>query len=240
MALNKIDNKIREKLVSREIKPSAQAWDRLDAMLSIVEKEEPKKTFGIYKYIGIAASLVLFVTLGFWMYKNNSDVIIENTIIKQEKTAHSKQDTLRIYPNNVENQLLINEEIIVENEVVERNNKLLKENILNNETIVIVENTLENTNSKSDENQRDATIEEGVTVHKYMTAEKLLASIENREAEKNEIKEKVTKATIKVNTNSLLTDIESELDLEFRESKIDKVTKKFHQIKSALANRNHE
>jgi hypothetical protein len=40
MELNKLENQIKEKLNSREIQPSAQAWDRLDAMLSVAEEKK--------------------------------------------------------------------------------------------------------------------------------------------------------------------------------------------------------
>lgn len=46
MEPNKIDNQIREKLNAREIQPSAQAWDRLDAMLTVSEEKKPKKGYG--------------------------------------------------------------------------------------------------------------------------------------------------------------------------------------------------
>jgi hypothetical protein len=43
MEPNKIDNQIRQKLNGREIQPSAQAWDRLEAMLVVSEVKKPKK-----------------------------------------------------------------------------------------------------------------------------------------------------------------------------------------------------
>ena len=46
MEPNKIDNQIREKLNAREIQPSAQAWDRLDAMLAVSEEKKSKKGYG--------------------------------------------------------------------------------------------------------------------------------------------------------------------------------------------------
>ncbi|WP_130735357.1 hypothetical protein [Flavobacterium sp. J27] len=247
MEPNKLDTKIREQLGSREIKPTDQAWDRLDAMLSLAEKKEPKKVFSLYKYIGIAASVLLFIALGFWLYQNDATTLveknIENAFINQENTANLTQDTLKTDSSHIENQLLINDEIMVRNDVAKMNTKKLKENTWDNKTTAIAENSLISahvTLDGKDSNVSIVPIVEEITEHKYMTAEKLLASIENRDAEKNAIKDKVSKTTIKVNTNSLLTVVESELDLEFRESKIDKVTKRFQLIKSALANRNYE
>ena len=62
MEPNKIDNQIREKLNAREIQPSAQAWDRLDAMLTVSEEKKPKKGYG---WFFVAASTILFFGFGF-------------------------------------------------------------------------------------------------------------------------------------------------------------------------------
>jgi hypothetical protein len=43
MAQNKLENQIKEKLNSREIQPSAQAWDRLDAMLTVAEEKKTQR-----------------------------------------------------------------------------------------------------------------------------------------------------------------------------------------------------
>ena len=43
MEPNKLENKMREKLNKRTIQPSANAWDRLDAMLSVTEQKTEKK-----------------------------------------------------------------------------------------------------------------------------------------------------------------------------------------------------
>ena len=73
MEPNKIDNQIREKLNAREIQPSAQAWDRLDAMLTISEEKKPKKGYG---WFFVAASTILFFGLGFFLF--NSKIVSSN------------------------------------------------------------------------------------------------------------------------------------------------------------------
>ena len=65
MEPNKIDNQIREKLNAREIQPSAQAWDRLDAMLAVSEEKKPKKGYG---WFFVAASTILIFGLGFFLF----------------------------------------------------------------------------------------------------------------------------------------------------------------------------
>ena len=55
MALNKLEKEFKSQLDQREIKPSAAAWDRLDAMLTVGEEKTVKP---IYNWIYIAASII--------------------------------------------------------------------------------------------------------------------------------------------------------------------------------------
>jgi hypothetical protein len=48
------------------------------------------------------------------------------------------------------------------------------------------------------------------------------------------------KAEVKVDAKSLLSQVDGELDLTFREKIINKVNKNYHEVKVALANRNKE
>ena len=76
MEPNKIDNQIREKLNAREIQPSAQAWDRLDAMLTVSEEKKPKKGYGLFF---VAASTRLCFGLGFFLFNSNETTEINNS-----------------------------------------------------------------------------------------------------------------------------------------------------------------
>ena len=76
MEPNKIDNQIREKLNAREIQPSAQAWDRLDAMLTVSEEKKSKKGYG---WFFVAASTILFFGLGFFLFNSNEKTEINNS-----------------------------------------------------------------------------------------------------------------------------------------------------------------
>ena len=48
------------------------------------------------------------------------------------------------------------------------------------------------------------------------------------------------KTKMKVDANSLLTSVEKELDVNYRETTLEKLNRKFQDAKSALANRNYE
>lgn len=236
MEPNKIDTKIKEKLVSREIKPSAQAWDRLDAMLSVTENKKKKS----YSWLYIAASFILFATIGFWFYNQgnaNGSNTNENTVVI---TKESKEQIDTLKSNNNQNQDNFSPKPV---EVIVKNDKrqdVKKESILNSHE---VRNQIQNeikTNEIAENNSQQAEVIE--VKNKYITGEMILASVENRKVENkenlnlnNEVKTKV-----RVNTSSLLSSVETELDENYKETAIDKLTRNFKQVKSALANRNYE
>ena len=89
MEPNNLENQFAEKLNVREIKPSPMAWDRLDAMLTVVEK--PKRNFN---WLYIAASFlgfILIATVFFNQIANvidveKKEVVLENPSFKNQKS----------------------------------------------------------------------------------------------------------------------------------------------------------
>lgn len=79
--MNNFEKSIQEKMQGREIQPSASAWERLSSQL---DAQEQKKKRGWFFYIGYAASILLLVSLFFFMNKEgeNETAIPENTIVK--------------------------------------------------------------------------------------------------------------------------------------------------------------
>ncbi|NJM80619.1 MAG: hypothetical protein HC854_15200 [Flavobacterium sp.] len=68
-------------------------------MLSVVEQKKEKKVFWSFQNIGIAASFLLFCTLGFWLYnQNNTDEIIinGNNVVTKENNIENRKDTLKV------------------------------------------------------------------------------------------------------------------------------------------------
>lgn len=228
MEPNRIDNQIREKLNAREIQPSAQAWDRLDAMLAVSEEKKSKKGYG---WFFVAASTILFFGLGFFLFNSNETTEINNstpivTTINKEIDTVETNKINRISIENVKPVLVQNEENISKKEKrniksVEINKKMKEENVL----------------------------EEKITPHshhpspityKYVSPENLLVEVQTGEKVITSENKFISKPKMKIDPNSLLTTVEKELDETHKETTLEKLSRKFQDAKSALANRNYE
>ena len=131
MALNKIDNQIKDKLNAREIQPSAPAWDRLDAMLTVAEAKQPKRN---YIWLYIAAAFLLFSGLGFFLLNSYETVAIENlTPVVTNEVTNKK-----IEENQLPTEIKFN---TIEETVLVENNKLKNEGVkINDENQVDLKN----------------------------------------------------------------------------------------------------
>lgn len=228
MAQHKIDNQIREKLNAREIQPSAQAWDRLDAMLTVSEEKKSKKGYG---WFFVAASMILFIGLGFFLFNSNETIEVNNSIpvVTTIKEEINSTETNTINEISIEKQ----QPVLVQNKVIysKKQSKFIKSvetNELIKEENIIQENPTPNTHHPSPK------------LYKYVTPEDLLAEVQTGEKVIASDKKTSPKTKMKVDANSLLTNVEKELDENHRETTLDKLNRKFKDAKSALANRNYE
>ena len=133
-----LDKNIKNKLNTREIQPSANSWDRLDAMLSLEEKPK-KKAFPFYY---VAASVLFALGLTFWFTNQSTEVIIPQNkgIVITDDNTSSQSDT-------IENS---KQEIIVKGEMntvvlVQQEDNLADKNapklLLNKKKSIVVENS---------------------------------------------------------------------------------------------------
>ncbi|WP_291135730.1 hypothetical protein [Flavobacterium sp. UBA7663] len=227
MEPNKIDNQIREKLNAREIQPSTQAWDRLDAMLTVSEEKKPKKGYG---WFFVAASTILFFGLGFFLFNSNetTEINISTPIVTTINEETDSIETTKI------NEILVEKEqsVLVQNEVNFSKTQKNKKSKETNE-LIKPENDLEEKITPNSQLQTPNS-------YKYVSPENLLAEVQTGEKVIISDKKISPKAKMKVDANSLLTNVEKELDENHRETTLDKLNRKFKDAKSALANRNYE
>lgn len=79
MESNKIDKIVRDSLQSRTIQPSDSAWERLSNQLDVLEA--PKR-INWFKYAGYAASVLLLISVAFFINTNDvTDPIKKNVIV---------------------------------------------------------------------------------------------------------------------------------------------------------------
>ena len=236
MEPNNIENQIREKLNSREIQPSAQAWDRLDAMLTVAEEKKTKRSFFSFKFIGIAASVLVFVTLGLF-YFNQKNITIENqnTVVETEIKKQNTEETIPV----TENSILVkgqNNEVAVSNEKMTTHNPKLEtrnSQPTSNEVSIITQN------------QEEAIVNQEIVSPKQeeriikktsmVDVDELLASVEKDRKKET----KVSKSNINIDAKSLLSEVDTELDMTFRQRVLNTVNKNYKSVKEAVANRNH-
>lgn len=230
MALNNFDKDVQEKFNSRKIEPSSQAWDRLDAMLTVAEeKKQPKKFF----WLSMAATFLVFTGIGYVFFQQNQKPEIS---LPQNEVVTTKE-TPSIEVENIENN-----EISISNDEV--NELAIATPKTSNTTTEEVSKIKDNSIQKSKletyleivEKENKTTQQEQINQkpnYNYVTPETLLAEAQGQKKDKEVVNP--YKSSIKVNSKDLLSSVESELNQSFKE----KALSKFKQAKSAVVNRNY-
>ncbi len=234
MEPNKLENQMREKLNAREIQPSANAWDRLDAMLSVTEDKKPKRNFN---WLSIAAGIIGFLFVGLIFYNQESTTINNTnnpvvTIKKSNETENLNQET----PSSIER--IINQNNVERQDVaaiVEPKLKVKSQKTTTSKTQDILKNNVSNTliaqNTKSEIKSEKS---EKSTISINPTA--LLASVESdKQAISSDIKSK-----LQIDPQILLSQVDGEIELTFRQKVIKSINKNYDSARQSLASRNNE
>jgi hypothetical protein len=233
MVQNKLENQIQEKLNSREIQPSAQAWDRLDAMLTVAEEKKIKKSpFLSFRVIGIAASILVFLAIGKFVYDENSNIEIPNsknqqTIVKSDSEVSGENPKEAIEISKEKFQIPSSDQVVTSN---------IKPKKINQKPVEV---------SIINQNQNNQIVEikpkQQEIPQPFISEEIVVSNQKNDIAEVEIPTKKETPATkIKVNAASLLSQVDGELNQSYRETKLEKIARNFNTVKVALANRNKE
>lgn len=234
MEQNKLDNEIRSKLQQRTINPSPMAWDRLDAMLSVAEeKKQPKKRTWMY----VAASFLGFLLVGTIFLKQGSDKS-SNTVVKDAHTVatapSAKEDTnttdantpspiqeaIKVAPTQLQNQPQV---AVMKQNTASQKAVAAPKAVKINEASVVLQ-------------QQEAVAENTGVKEKQLIAndaDELL----NQSLAQNQMP---GRKSLKVDSKSLLSSVEGELDQSFKEKALQGAIKNFNTIKTSVANRNHK
>ena len=222
MELNKYDTDFRTKLNDREITPSADSWNKLDTMLSETPKKKKKPMIWLY----IAASILGFLFVGniFMMQLGGESDAIQ--VVNQDNPAITT-------PIEIPQEINSNQEEVVEvqggqqtKKVKESRNAIAKiVSPISDKSTKSVEEEIANVSSPAIPNKiiRNSVNDDNL--------EKLLANATSLQK---------PNSAVKVSAKNLLSQVDGEIELTFREKMIRSVSKNYQEIKVAVSNRNLE
>ena len=217
-----IENQFKEALNSREILPSAAAWDRLDAMLTAVETKKPTRK---NSWFLIAAGFVGIVFAGIVFFQiNNKELSIKSEVaISKKRTIFKKANA------NIQNENQITA-IGVSNPT--------KKSTSNNQIIKLKKSIInQKTKNQNNENQIAQVMPNQTETNVQISSENPESLLNAAEISKSN-PEIVN--SIHVNPNSLLSQVDGELNEEFRETKFQKLKRNFKAVKVAMESRNNK
>jgi lipopolysaccharide export LptBFGC system permease protein LptF len=239
MEPNNIEKQIKEKLNLREIQPSAQAWDKLDAMLS---KAENKKQKSKYTWYYIAASIAGFMFIGLVLYYNQETT---NPILNQHQNSvveiNTNKEKSSIKKQSVEKEASVKvEESLIKESTIESKN--LKEAVAISKNRTLKSDKYLENKQKVIEQSDNLVLEENKIQKEQISNNETINQTENIATIEADISQKVVKrkSRLKIDPQALLSQVDGELELTFREKAIKSITKNFNQAKEALAVRNQE
>lgn len=253
MKTNKLDNNIKEKFANRTLEPSVSAWERLSIKLD----EQPKqKKKGWFFYIGYAASILVIISMGFFIFSKDEIIIKNESIIVEEVL-----DTVNIIKNieNHFNEVPVEKAIVKNEQSIEEKIKKGDNNIpiKKNNSTKIVQSTIKN-NKKTEPSLVNKTtrtvpnviakneVNPGSNFNKEkfsitVNADDLLNSVTNKSSKVETyyannniseeellkaIKSELIKSDLKVNPETILAEVERSINNDVFENNFLKSLKK--------------
>ena len=237
MALNKLEKEFKNQLDQREIKPSPAAWDRLDAMLTV---REEKKVKPIYNWIYIAASIIGFLAIGYMFFSNPAELVdVKRTEVVENSVANPTNNSINSAPQTPL-QIQKETEVIAESQVeLQKKNTSISPSQKINKQINVPQNQIAQT-SNTNKNNIEQPIEKSINNQKTSEFNQISSNQISSQAQIAEVSSKANNPTVKVNASYLLSEVDNELELSFREKVIRKIDKNYKTVKVALANRNQQ
>lgn len=231
MELNKLENQIREKLLGREIKPSASSWDRLDAMLSVQEEKKNRKVF---PWLSIAASFLVLMGLGYFFMNQNQ--VKEIDLKNQPSVVEINSETIKTELQETKESIEKNSPTDNADEVGVKLVSEKKSNSVKNKLSIIDEKQEQQIASSEVSSKKQEDIIESqksvLSQKQEVDTESLLAQVE---------KPKITpKSKVKVDAKDLLSQVDGEIELTFRQKVMRTIKKNYQETKVAISTRNQE
>lgn len=296
METNNIDKIVKDSFESRTIKPSNSSWERLSSQLNIAQEKKRKNWF---LYVGYAASVLLLISVAFFMNTDDvSEPITPNTIVTSPIIDTTKfvkptiknttpAETVIVKADEVEKK---RRPVISKRETIEKSQKdkstaIKVPNVVEeNSKIIIADNTIDITKEiqnsvkqnsiiidsksllKSVDKTETIVTETTITIPKEtkklfqqsnikVNSGALLYAVTNPDKDINEfykkynvdrsdvlknIQKELNKVNLKIDANTLLTDVEKKINEErFKNSFMQVLKGKINGLATAIANRNN-
>ena len=240
MEPNKIDKKFRKSLQDREIKPTPAAWDRLDAMLTVAEE---KKVGPTYNWLYIAATIIGLIAIAVVFFSKTQPLedIRRNEVVYENYTPVQGKDTIQ---DEKEKEILVPET----NETIAESTQNKPTQPINRNQTNLNSNPIErkpNNQTQLERQPSNEAIANNQTIINQKTEQpdQLSNPITNNSSTAIatlESNPKLGKTPIKVNASNLLSEVDGELELSFREKVINKINKNYKTVKVALDTRNQQ
>lgn len=224
MEPNKFETQIREKISAHEITPNDSSWERIDALLS--DKMESKSNRN-FIWIPVAASLL--ITIGLFFNTNREEELI---IDKDVKAVYNSTDSSKNYTvkKSAEIKVLTQEKRGAISSV--NQSRLVKQNP--------VKMRIGKVNDPISQIQDKISLNEKEIGPKTQNALVESEKYNEKESRVSVLKQVPVNDKIKVDANSLLSEVDRELEQTFREKVITKIGKNYQEIKVVLVTRNQE
>lgn len=247
MESNKFDNSIKDKLESRSLQPSNNAWAKLSERL---EKEDKKQNNKAIWWLGIAASIVgvLFVAFQFFNTEDVKPVIVDSPrVIQKNENIQIAVDEVNV-SKGIEKEIQINE-------------KVEKLPLEHDSTIQINEGTVAITKYKTLIKKEEEVLQPVKVAQESLTFEAqkvqdVVAKVQLLKDNNQEVSDAVIDALLLeaqqeirlkklynetsgvVDANMLLQDVENDLDQSFRSKVLEAIKASYNSVKTAVAQRN--
>lgn len=251
MAPIKFEDDIREKLEERQVRPSANAWDKLSKRL---DNQQEAKTRKPYLWLGLAASIagVLLVVSPFF----NNDTEVKKPIIVDAPEHIIK---IELPENTFETEKVLKEtkQVVAENnatkKIIEETKKPSKVKSENYANVALEEKTMV---PKNIEPKHPPELPNKNLTFEAQKVQEVVAQIQLMKKENNAVTDKEIDALLAaalkeiqlnrlynetnqmVDANALLQDVEAELGQSFRSKVFEALKSSYNSVKTAVAQRN--
>jgi hypothetical protein len=256
MGPHKSDKDFRIKMNQRQITPSANAWDRLDTMLTIAEEKKIKNKYG---WLYIAATIAGFLLIGTIFFsqteklidKGRDEVVIQN----RQKPQNERPVTEELLQTDAQNQSMAEaSEPKIKVKSSNKNNRNPHERQRTGVAIINQNQSIERQENDESSNPTNAVnqINKNQSLIAAITQAKGEQAGGNQKTEQQTASAKVdellaavttqnsgtNKSTLKVNAKNLLSEVDKDVNLSFREKLMRTAHRSYQEVAEAVSTRN--